>query len=209
MGFSSCKRSRGSVDLVGRERGPHLGFEISGSGIEEDAAYLVIETRGSLLVTSDEIGWHEHGAGRPMKCRLLLNHAFCAAVSIYCLVLCIKGNAIHVAGVCAGMVAGPIAGYFMLRGLVRFARKGVFILPTTRHPKLFALGFFALAVGGGTLVTVVLLVLKSWYPQINWLHILMTFVVVSFTVLCLSCAVGIYCLEAHFGERFYLAKRHK
>ena len=65
--------------------------------------------------------------------RLILSNFLVTAFSFYCLVLCIKGNVIHVAGIYTGIIVGLAGGIFTLINLGRRARKHEFTIVETQR----------------------------------------------------------------------------
>ncbi len=138
--------------------------------------------------------------------RLLLSHFLVIDYSFYCLFLCIKCNVIHVAGICAGVIVGLAVAVFTLIHLGRRARKHEFTI-VTKKPMMrvlvMLLIIFPLVTGFAVLI---LLILKRYFPQINWGYIWITFVVVALAVYSLIYTVGLLLLERRYGKNFYLRR---
>ena len=139
--------------------------------------------------------------------RLILSNFLVTAFSFYCLVLCIKGNVIHVAGIYTGIIVGLAGGIFTLINLGRRARKHEFTI-VARNPKMTVVVMFFIIIPIVTVfAALILLRLKHYFPQINWANIWITFVVVALAVYSLIYMVGVYQLERRYDEKFYLRRR--
>ena len=137
--------------------------------------------------------------------RLLLSNFLATAISFYFLVLAIKGDVIHAAGICAGIIVGLAGAIFTLIHLVRRARKHEFTI-VARHPKMTLVVFFIIIPIVTISAVLILLRLKHYFPQINWANIWITFMVVALAVYSLIYMVGVYRLERRYGEKFYLRR---
>ncbi len=140
-----------------------------------------------------------------IKMRLLLSHFLVIAISFYFLILCIKCNLIHVAGICAGIIVGLAVAIFTLIHLGRRARNHEFTI-VTKKPMIAILVMFFIIFLFTVFSALILLTLKRYFPQINWGYIWITFVVVALAVYSLIYTVGLFLLERRYGKNFYLRR---
>lgn len=138
--------------------------------------------------------------------RLLLSHFLAIAFSFYLLILCIKCNVIHVAGICAGIIVGLAVAIFTLIHLGRRARKHEFTIVTKNPMIAVSVMFFIIFPLVTVFAVLILLILKRYFPQINWANIWITFVVVALAVYSLIYTAGLYLLERRYGKNFYLRR---
>lgn len=160
----------------------------------------------SQNANSDRSNASEFNFTKGIKMRLLLSHFLAIAVSFYFLILCIKVNVIHVAGICAGIIVGLAVAVFTLIHLGRRARKHEFTI-VTKNPMIAILVMFFIIIPIVTVfVALILLILKRYFPQINWGYIWITFVVVALAVYSLIYTAGLFLLERRYGKNFYLRR---
>ena len=137
--------------------------------------------------------------------RLLLSHFLVIAFSFHLLILYIKGNVVHVAGICAGIIVGLAVAVSTLIHLGRRARNHEFTI-VTKKPMIAILVMFFIIFPLFTVSVSILLILKRYFPQINWGYIWITFVVVALAVYSLIYTVGLFLLERRYGKNFYLRR---
>jgi hypothetical protein len=155
---------------------------------------------------SDRSNAREFNFKKGIKMRLLLSNFLATAFSFYFLLLAIKGDVIHVAGICAGIIVGFLGAIFTLVHLERRARKQKFTI-VARNPKMRVLVMFFIIIPIVTVFAVLILLrLKHNFPQINWANIWITFLVVALAVYSLIYMVGLYRLERRYGKKFYLVR---
>lgn len=129
---------------------------------------------------------------------------WCSSLALAQIMLLFLSFNVVLGGALCGIVCGVLFSVVTLRRYFRLARESIFIDEMDSYEKktLFSVLFVIIAFGvlGAFLIT-------HYFPQFNlkttYLTLISFFVFISFAI----DALGIYFLERHYNEKFYIGKR--
>jgi hypothetical protein len=126
-----------------------------------------------------------------------------ALVFIQFVILLLK-NEVHIAGALLGGICGIASGLVWLRRSRCLARQGIFVDTPTRRDRRVSFVIFLLVIVSGILIPQVR---DQFRPSVNSKERIITAVSFFAFFWCGIEMLGIYFMERHYKEKFYMGKR--